>query len=67
VDGIGLVVNQPIADGSHLQMELTNTVSGTNCVLWLRVLHARTDGTNWTLGGAFLEKLTTQDLLTLLA
>jgi len=67
VGGICLAVNQQFADGTLLQAELTNTVNGTHCVMPFRLLHVRKAGTNWTVGGGFLEKMVNQDLLALLA
>jgi hypothetical protein len=67
VGGIRLVVSQRFAEGVQLQVELTNTANGTHCVLLFRLLHVRKVGTNWTLGGAFVEKMPNQDLLMLLS
>jgi hypothetical protein len=43
-----------LTGGTRLQVEVTNMVSGTHCVMWFRLLHARKVGTNWPLGGTFL-------------
>ena len=67
VGGICLAVHQQFAEGTLLQAELANTVSGTHCVMPFRLLHVRKVGTNWTVGGTFLEKMTNQDLVALLA
>jgi PilZ domain len=67
VAGICLVVDQPFVEGIPLRVELTNSVTGTHCVVWFRLLHVRKVGANWTLGGAFLEPLANHVLLTLLS
>jgi PilZ domain len=67
VAGICLEADQPFPAGVPLRVELTNTVTGTHCVLWFRLLHVRKVEANWTLGGAFLEKMANQVLLTLLS
>ena len=50
-----------------MEVELTNTASGSHWVLLVRLHYVRNVGTSWIAGGAFLEKLTNQDLLTFLA
>jgi PilZ domain len=67
VGGICLVVPNRFAEGARLHVELTNASSGTHCALSFRLLHVRKVGTNWSLGGPFLEKFSNQDLLTLLS
>lgn len=67
VGGICLVVKQPIAEPAQLQVELTNTANGCHCQAVLRLFHVRKSGTNWVLGGGFLEKIANQKLLTLLS
>jgi len=67
VGGICLAVHEQFAEGTLLQAELANTVNGTHCVMPFRLLHVRKAGTNWTVGGVFLEKMANQDLLALLA
>ncbi len=66
VGGICLVVHERFAEGTVLEAELRNTVNGTHCVKPFRVHHSRKAGTNWVAGGAFLEKMTNQDLVALL-
>ena len=62
-----VVANQPFERGSQLRVELSNTANGTDCILLFRLLHVQKVGTNWTLGGAFLEQMANQDLLMLLS
>jgi len=67
VGGVCLVVPQRFAEGTLLQAELANTVNGTHCVMLFRLLHVREAGTNWSVGGVFLDKMANQDLVALLA
>ena len=67
VSGICLIVNKQIATGNPLKVQLANTVTHTHCVVSLRSVRARPVGEKWTLGGAFLENLANQELLSLLS
>jgi hypothetical protein len=67
VSGICLLVNKQFVKGTQLQVQLTNTVTETHCLLSCRLVHVRQVGMKWSLGGAFLENLANQDLLSLLS
>ncbi len=66
VGGICLAVPKSFVEGIRLHVELTNRLSGTHCALSFRLLHVRKVGATWSLGGAFHERISNQDLLKLL-
>jgi hypothetical protein len=67
VSGICLTAYQPLAAKNELHVRLVNTVTKTDRVLSLRLLHARQAKKKWCLGGEFVENLANQDLLLLLS